>query len=135
MWRSLRNIRSLEYIRSDSRSSRRAYSRLVMLFVEHNISEGSSSGRSVASSSSSLSAPIGREGVDIDGWGVSGRGLSGVVDRRGCNIEAERGWSSNPEMDPKLRECKSGMSGSYTPSEGSSVSSAMGASDSEREGE
>ena len=107
----------------------------MLKVVVHNESEGSLSGRRVASSSSSVSAPVGKEGVDIDGCGVRGRGLSGVVDRRECNIEEERGWLSKPEMEPKLRECESDMLDSQRSSEGSSASSAMGVSDSEREGE
>ena len=136
-------IRSLEYVRSDSRSSRRAYSRLVMpgVVVVHcgseasSSSSSSSSARSVASSSSSGSPLIDKEGVDIDSCGVRGRGLFGVVGRRECSITAERGWSSKLEQEPKLWECTSGMSDSYMSSEGSSASSAMGARASEREGE
>ena len=81
--------------------------RFDMTAVADERAEVETEGISVSSSSSSGFSED--KGMESDGCGVRGSGLSGVGGRRVKLAESD-GWSNRPDMDPKLRECKSGIS-------------------------
>lgn len=121
IWMSRMSARSDAYARSDVSSSMRAWLRLLMGGEAEEREEAETEGRRVSSSSSSGSRD---KGMEPEGCGVRGNGLSGVVGR--CEELAEGIWSKRPESEPKLRECSSGMSSASVLALGASGGYALG---------
>lgn len=105
IWMSRMSAKSEAYDRSDVSSSTSAWLRLLMAAVAEERVQVEAEGRSVSSSSSSGSRD---KGMEPEGWGVRGNGLSGVVGR--CEELGGSDWSRRPESEPKLRACSSGIS-------------------------